>query len=86
MFSGDFDVFLSDFGEQITLAGAPERAIFETPTAQALDVYGTAPTLTLRGTHASLTGQTAVVRGVSYTVIGVEPDGTGMTRARLERV
>ena len=86
MFTGDFDVFLSDFGELITLAGVPERAIFEVPTAQALDVYGTAPTITIRGSIGVQAGQAVVARGVAYTVAEVEPDGTGMTRARLERV
>jgi len=85
MFAGDFDVFMGDFGEQIMLAGAPVRAVFEVPTAQALDVYGTAPMITLPSTHAVQTGQTVIVRSVTYTIIGVEPDGTGMTRARLER-
>ena len=87
MFEADFGALLSDFGEPIVLAGSPQRAIFVAPTAEALDVYGTAPMLTLGGTHpAALTGQPAVVRGVAYTVVGVEPDGTGMTRLRLERV
>lgn len=86
-FAEDFAPFFSDFGEAAVFGAQTVQGIFDTPSATALDVYGTqpvftAPTASLAGVAA---GTSATVRGVVYTVVGVEPDGTGVTLLRLER-
>lgn len=77
--------FMTDFAADATLDGAAVRGVFDNGFASAMDIAGTAPSLLLPSSSAAsaAAGQTLVVGGVSYTVTGVEPDGTGMTLLRL---
>jgi len=88
MFAEDFAPFFAEFGEVAVFGAQQVRGVFDTASASTLDVYGTQPVFT--AATASLAGVAvgagAVIRGVSYTVVGVEPDGTGITVLRLERV
>lgn len=61
--------------------------IFDNVYLDALGVAGTSPRLV--GSTAALAtivrGHTVVVASVTYTVVNVEPDGTGITTLQLER-
>lgn len=71
-----------------TLAGTTVAAVFIHGFAESFDVDGEVPTLLVQSSDASGTvrGTAAIVNGVSYTVQGIEPDGTGMTMLLLEEV
>lgn len=89
MITEDWTVPLQTMGEEVTLAGVTARAFFDNAYGTQLDAIATAqPTLTIQQSlfPTTLTGATAVVRGVNYTVVGVEPDGTGWAFVRLEKV
>jgi hypothetical protein len=73
-----------------TVGGVEVDALFDNGYAAALGIEGSAPSLTAASSSAvssAAHGTTVVVGGVSYTVTGVEPDGTGddgMTVLRLQ--
>jgi len=64
------------------------NCLFDNAYGDVLGAGGTVPTIT--GPTASLAaierGDTVVVASVSYTITNVEPDATGVTVLRLERV
>lgn len=92
MFAEDLDVFLSDFGEPVTLAGATVQAIFDrayrSADAEHLQIEDRAPVLTCKDADlpADPHDETVVIRGASWLVIGVEPDGTGLSRLKLRKL
>lgn len=76
---------VSAFGEAVTIAGTSNTGIYSPPfqetNVQAGRVEGYAPTLAVLDAAASgvVHGSTVVVRGKTLYVVGIQPDGTGMT-------
>jgi len=86
-FVEDLTPFFSEFGETCTVDGVQITAIVDSPYTQALDVATSAWSLTCRAADVTTVvfNDTATVRSVSYRVVGIEPDGTGVTVLRLEK-
>lgn len=90
MFTENLATFFADFGVNATLGGVAVRGVFDNGFVDAggLGAYGTAPVFTcptavLAGVAV---GGAATIQGTDYTIVGIEPDGTGMSLVRLERV
>lgn len=91
MFTEDLSVFFntSEFAQPATIGGADYNVIFDKAYTGALAglVESTGPQMliaTVDATAAALThGTVVVIAGTSYTVAGVEPDGTGATVVQL---
>lgn len=79
-----------DFAVPATLQGVAVNGIFDAEYREPLGglVEGHAPIFQCAAAQipSVTTGQTLIVNGSSYTVRGVEPDGTGVTLLRLEEV
>ena len=78
----DLSVFLADFGESATLAGAPVRVIFDAPGGQFGGISATQPQVTIATASVPANYLDAVLvipgRG-SFSVSEHLPDGTGMS-------
>lgn len=91
MFVEHLPGFFVDFGETVTFVSGTSTtvgtAIFDNGYAEAFDAAGQLPYLTtISADILGLgVGDTATVRGVSYTIRGFEPDGQGITAVRLEK-
>lgn len=87
-FTEDFAPLFADFGVAATVGGASVTGIFDDAYADALGIAGSGPTLLLPSASAASAslGASCVVGAVSYTVSGIQPDGTGMTRLMLQEV
>lgn len=75
-----------DFAVSATLAGVAVTGIFDARYYEPLGtVEGSQPMFMLPTASApsAAHGQALVVNGRTYTVVGVEPDGTGVTLLRL---
>lgn len=74
---------------QGTVDGVSVSGIFENVfiDADGLGVAGTAPMFTCQSADVPgvVKGDPAVMNAINYTVVGIEPDGTGVTRLQLER-
>ena len=70
-----------------TVAGLSVNGIFRNGYAESFDIDGAQPSLTCLSADVStaVRGTAVVVNAVSYTVSGIEPDGTGMTKLKLEK-
>ena len=79
--------FFTDFAIDITVNGLPARGIFDNGFASAFGgmVDGTSPVLHLISTLPVERGNPVIIAGKNYTVVGVEPDGTGVTQLRLDK-
>jgi hypothetical protein len=79
--------FISDFAVSATVGGVACRGIFDAAYADPLGIASTRPQLVIRAADlpAVATGQTAIVPAGTYTVRGIEPDGTGFATLILER-
>lgn len=77
---------LSDFADTWTVAGNSVLGIFENEFVEDLDVEGETPKLLLANEDAAgvEAGDPAVGPEGTYEVIGIEPDGTGVTTLRLK--
>lgn len=88
-FVEDLGAFMrvQDFAEQVTIGGVSVAAIYDNQYISALDVSGTQPTLTFRTADvpAVVVGSPVVVRAINFTVAELQPDGTGITVALLQR-
>ena len=88
MFQEDLTAFFNaaDFAVTATLNGVSVTGIFDNTYAAGFDLAGSAPNLLLPSSSAvsAAHGQSVVVGGVSYTVSGIEPDGSGLTLLRLQ--
>ena len=73
--------YFTDFGEVVTWSGGSFTAIFDTPVNESGQVLSTTPILTAPSADigALAAGDSVSVRGTTYTVRTVEPDGTGLT-------
>jgi len=88
-FVENFDVYLSDFGVAATLNSVAISGIFDNDYADAFGMAGAQPSLTVKTSDAAETvrGVAVVVGGINYTVAEQpEPDGTGITKLKLEKV
>lgn len=79
-----------DFAVAATLNGVAVNGIFDAEYSEPLGnlAEGRAPIFTcaLSSIPSVTHGQTLVIGAASYTVRGVEPDGTGVVVLRLEEV
>lgn len=77
--------FFSDFAIDITVNGIAARGIFDDAYGESFGgmVAGSGPMLRLSSSVAVARGNTVVVSAKTYTVTGIEPDGTGITTLRL---
>lgn len=87
-FTADLDAFLSDFAIAATLPStAVVRGILDNGFDSALGMTGSEPAFV--GRSADLDGLSygaaITIGATAYTVRGVQPDGTGLTRLILER-
>lgn len=88
-FAEDLSVFFdeADFAVAATLEGVAVRGIFDEPYAEPLSgmVEGSSPTFVCRSADIPSVAheQTLVIGARSFKVVGVEPDGTGVTLLRL---
>lgn len=88
MFAEDFDLFLTDFGTQATLAGgANVTGIFDASSIDILTAASVGPVFLTpsSGISALVYGSPITINSLAYVVRQIEPDGTGMTRLVLER-
>lgn len=86
-FVEDFTVFLADFGQDATLAGASVRVIFEAAGTVLDGISAVQPAVKLPTAQvpADYAGVLLVVGGASYTVAEHQPDGTGWSTLLLQR-
>lgn len=83
----NLDAFLSDFATSATLPStAVVRGLFDNAYLDALGIEASGPSFLGKASDLSgLTHGSAVsIGGSSYTVRGIQPDGTGLTRLVLE--
>jgi hypothetical protein len=74
------------FADAVTYNGLGIKGIFDNGYFEGLDVQSVKPTFTCVAADASgVQGSTLIRNGVTYKVVGNEPDGTGVTRLILER-
>jgi len=78
--------FFADFGEAATIAGRSVTVIFDSAFMASLDIESSNPVALIDDVELGAVshGDAVVLRGVQYTVVGVHPDGTGMTVLELE--
>lgn len=89
MMPADRAAMILDFGVTATAGSASLRGIFDNAYTGAFDVAGSSPAFMCRSEDAaSLTAGASVltISGADYLVIGIEPDGTGMSLLRLQEV
>lgn len=81
------DAYFADFGTTATVNGVSVQAIFDAAYADPLGMAGNTPQLTVATADlpAVAVGQAVTVNSTSYTVVGIEPDGTGITTLQLRR-
>lgn len=88
MVSEDLDPFFAEFGQACTISGGSVLGIFDSQYDRALEFADSAgPVLTIQSADwpTVARGSSVTVASTAYTVIGIEPDGTGITRLRLQR-
>lgn len=89
-FTDDTSEFFAeaDFAELVTIGGEPVKAIFDNQYARVGVMLSTSdPALWCQTADVSTVtrGTVAIVRGVTYAVRDIQPDGTGITVLQLER-
>ncbi len=86
-FAADLPDYLADFGVTATVGGVSVTAIFDAAYADPLNMGGNTPQLTVATSDlpAVAVGQAVTVNATSYTVVGIEPDGTGVSTLMLRR-
>ena len=79
--------FFTDFAIDVTVNGVAARGIFDNGFASGFSgmVDGTSPVLHMLSAVPVARGDTVIISAASYTVTGVEPDGTGVTQLRLDK-
>jgi len=88
MFIEDRAPFFADFGEVATIGGSPVSVIFDKDFIASLEIESSNPVAVIDEADAAAVvhGTAVVIRSVNYTVVGIHPDGTGMTVLELEKV
>lgn len=68
------------------ISSVSRSVLFDNGYAELLGVAGTGPSILGVGSDlsAATQGGSLTVNGTSYTVTAIEPDGTGLTRLRLQ--
>lgn len=85
--AADLPLMFPDFGIHAVIGGVATLALIDDEYAAALDmVAGSAPVLTIQtaSVPAVAIGNAVVVNATDYTVVGIHPDGAGLTRLILE--
>ena len=79
--SQDRSGYITTFGESVTIGEVTLTAIFDYEYIEASAVESKQPVLTVLSSDVSTAahGDPVTVRGVSYSIIGIQNDGTGMT-------
>ena len=79
--------YFADFGVDATLNGVTVRGIFDDAYGESFGgmVAGSGPMFRLPSSVSVTSGNTLVHAATTYTVVGIEPDGTGLTLLRLEK-
>jgi len=83
----DLSSYFVDFGVDATVGAAAVRGIFDNDFLTTLGVTaGSGPVLLLPAASvgSAAQGDSVVIAAVSYTITGLEPDGTGLTLLRLQ--
>jgi len=80
--------FFADFGVPATIAGAPVAVIFDNEYMASLDVESSNPLALASAADVAAVahGDAVVIGTASYTIAGIQPDGTGFTILELEKV
>lgn len=83
--------FFTDFATDLTVNGVPVRGIFDDAFGSAFGgmIDGSGPMVRLPSSTAAgivKRNDAVVIGAASYIVTGIEPDGTGLTLLRLEKV
>jgi len=76
---------LDDFAVQVTLNGTTIRAIVDYDDVEVMGDFNRWPVLTVRTSDldADPHGDSVVLNGTTYTIVNVDPDGTGVSRLVL---
>lgn len=86
-FTEDYSPYLADFATDCIVGGAAVLGIFDDAYQDVLGLAsGTSPVLLLptASVGSATIGSSITVGAASYTIAGMEPDGVGMTRLRLQ--
>lgn len=83
--TGDLALMLDDFGTPVDVAGVHHVGLFDDAYAAELGMAGSQPVLIVQTSANIAHGAALTVQDVDYTVRGVQPDGTGITRLLLGR-
>ena len=86
-FKEDFNPFFEDFGVNAYIEGRQIKGIFENRYIDDLNIAGVAPVMDCESKHVETvkTRDVAVIDGTTYRVVGIQPDGTGITTLILEK-
>ena len=86
-FVESFAGYFADFGVDATLNGATVRGIFDDAYGDAFGglVAGSGPMFRVPTTIAVTRGDSLACAATTYTVVNIEPDGTGLSTLRLEK-
>jgi len=78
--------FFADFGEKASLNNKLVTIIFDHDFLASLGVESATPVVLIDDVDAVGVnhGMNLVLRGVVYIVVGIHPDGTGLTQLMLE--
>ena len=70
----------------VTIAGTAATALFDHEYVEVSGIESRRPVLTVLSSAVSSAahGDAVVVSGTSYTIVGIQPDGSGMTVLVLE--
>jgi hypothetical protein len=88
-FAEDLSVFFDtdEFADAVTYNGVTINGIFDNAYFEGQGIQGSQPVFICPTASVSnaLHGDELVRNSVTYRVVGVEPDGTGVTLLRLEK-
>ena len=77
--------FFTDFSVPATRNGSAVTGLFDKAYGEAFGmIAGNDPVFRCLSSVGMARGDVLVIGGVTYTVIGIEPDGTGIDVCRLE--
>lgn len=84
--AADLPQMLDDFGTAATVGGVEVIGIFDAAYQDALGIAGNTPVLQCASADIPDVAQGAAVSigARRYTVVAIEPDGTGLTLLRLQ--
>lgn len=84
-FIEDTSMFFADFGVDAVVDGVNVVGIFDKAYQESFGIVsGDNPILVVSSNVAAAEGDSVTINATSYTVAGVQPDGTGITILQLE--